>query len=338
MRLFIALALVVGVSFSLESCKKNRFKKKTFLPALYDYKIEPELLAVQDKMNEVVTEWENLSTSVNQTSIDEFKKVYKEFLVEFQSINFYNLGDISSTYVYNKMNKFSIDTAGVWDSYNSYNYFYPEHISALANNKKGVYVIEYLLFNPTANDSLLQSSRYVNFLDAHFTTASAVMDNIVLSWGVYEEEFTTMTDDGVEGSYNIVVNRINHTLEDVVYKRLMTPEESQDIYSNVELQCINKQVISAYEVFVGDGTESFNSVFNHLRKKNKKIAEEVKTEFEALVETANGLDNTFEYYLNNEPSVIEDYRAEVINIISRIEVDVIPEIGLTLTVGDNDGD
>ena len=338
----VIICLVVLSSF-FASCKKNKFKRSEFLQEFYDYKIDPELKLANDETTSFLNAWDNYLVNQNSDNLNAVKGSFNEALYHLDQIQFYNLGEISQTYIYNKFNKASIDTIEMWNFYDANSIITENDVASLANPQKGFYAVEYLLFAPYLSDSL-NSAKYRSWINGYISDISSNLSTLKTSWGVYQKNFTENLDDGVDGSFNIVCNRIIHSLEDIIDKRINPVLLSGDIkqgvghFSDNSLGSIKRQVQQLNDVYLGNGTQIFNSVHNYLRKKKKKLAEEVKSDFEEVISYQNGLSQGFEWYLNNDIQAIETYKQMLTDILVKFKLDVTSAMGIVLTFGDTDGD
>jgi predicted lipoprotein len=331
---FLILSVLVLFTF----CKKNKFKVKNFLPALYSNKIEPELLALNDEITSVSVEFIDISTSISDQNIDIFRKKFKLLLENAESASFYNFGDISDIYVFSRFYKTSMDTTKLWAYYDSKSFFNQDGISSQTNNIKGLTAIEYLLFQPNSKDSLITSSKYLNFLDAQLKAAKKEMGNILFSWSVYETNFVDMTEDGVNGSYNMVVNQIVHGFEEVIKKTMSNPLINSENFSKSRLNLIRASVKHKYDIFMGNGTIPFNSIYNNTRKKNRKLANQVQEDFENLIIEGDELVENYDTYFYQNSVALVNYRNSIERLMAKFKIDVMVELGVTLTLSDSDGD
>jgi hypothetical protein len=323
---------------TITNCQKNKFKTKHFLPELYDFKIAPELSELESMVVNLNYDWATISTNSSITDIEVFRTDYIDFLLEVEDVLFYNIGDINSTYLYGRFYKSDIDITKIWLAYNENSYFYIEEIQSMINSVKGVNTLEYLLFHSGAIDSVQTSTKYINFIDAHLQTVKNEIINTKTSWTVYQGNFIKMTDDGIEGSYNMVVNQIIHGLEDIIVKKIGEPLVNSDNFSETHLCLIKKSIEQYNSIFIGLGTKQFNSVYNHIRKKDKKLADTIKLDFENIIEQGNELTSTYTHYYNTNSENLITYRNNIETLMLKFKIQVISLIDVTLTIGDSDGD
>jgi len=335
--------LLLLLTLLLISCGKNKFKRSDFLQDFYTQKIWPDLLDTESKIEQLKTVYATFKADPSAAKLEDFRAGFKTTLTSFEKISFYNLGDISAISVYNAAYKTSIDTSVIWDHYAATNSFSADLVATYGNKQKGIYTLEYLLFFEDASDSL-SSSKYQSFIDAHLQT---LHDNFLLiknSWDTYETNFVSQEDEGVEGSYNIVINRIVHLLEDLIDKRINVPLDAADAkmavgyWSVSAWSNIKTQVSQLNAIYNGNGTESFNSVFNSVRKKNKKLAEEIQQKFETLIEMGNAMTADMQYYVTTGSSELVQYKERLKELLVLFKLDVVEELDIVLTFGDNDGD
>lgn len=330
------IIILIILSFG---CKKNRFNVKDFLPNLYELKIEPEIESVESQTQLLVEKWEEMNNdNIKLFDIESFRSTYQLFLADAFGVLMYNFGEISKIYVYNRFYKANIDTADIWESYFDTTVFFSEGIQALNNKTKGTAAIEYLLNNSMANDSILNSSKYRDYMGWQLGALKLETTNIKFSWSVYQTNFETMTDEGVGGSYNILVNRMIHILEDIVVKKIGTPLINPEYYEQSRLTFIKSSIEEAFKVYMGEGEEMFNSIYNHTRKKDKKVANLVKDSFEELIIFGNNLQNDYAFYFESDQGALKIYLEKIKAVIIRFKLDVPPLIGISLTFGEIDGD
>jgi predicted lipoprotein len=199
------------------------------------------------------------------------------------------------------------------------------------------------LFFDHAADSI-SSAKYRSYLVAQVETLQDNFLQIKNSWDTYETNFVNKSDEGVEGSYNIVVNRIVHLLEDLIDKRINVPLEAADAklavgnWSSLAWVNIKTQVSQLNDIYRGNGTAAFNSVYNSVHKKNRKLADEIQSKFENLIETGNAMTSTMEYYVTTGTSELIQYKEALKELHILFKLDVVKELDIVLTFGDNDGD
>lgn len=331
--------LAISIILLIFGCKKNRFDVKEFLPNLYELKIDPELENVENHSQDLVEQWQNINVStISLSDIDDFRFKYEAFLAEAYEILLYNFGEMSKIYVYNRFYKANIDTVNIWASYFDNSIVFAEGIQSLNNKTKGTAAIEYLLNNSFSNDSLLYASKYRSFVLWQLEALTLEVTNIKLAWTVYQNDFETMTDEGVGGSYNLLVNRIIHVLEDIIVKKIGSPFISSEYFEKSRLTFIKTSIESAYKIYIGEGETSFNSIYNHTRKKDKKVANLVKESFEDLINYGDGLQHSYQFYYESDQAVLTTYLDKIKAVIVRFKLDVPPLIGISLTFGELDGD
>ncbi|MCG8577662.1 MAG: hypothetical protein MI810_22465 [Flavobacteriales bacterium] len=336
--LFCLAAVLLSVS-----CKKNRFKRNEFLEQMYDYKITPEIQQARQSFEVFNNDWNSYTASLSSDKLESSKASLMQALKDIEYIRFYNLGDIAKIYIYNTFSKTSPNTEGLWEYYETTNTFAQNDIASLPNTQRGIYLAEYLLFGPYAPDSV-GTEKYNLLITAVSADALDNLNSLETAWEVYEKNFLKMTDDGVDGSYNILNNRIIHSIEDVVAKWLNPVLDSNDptvapgFYSKTYLDNVKIQVQQIYDVYLGKGTSDFNSIHTSLRKKNKKLADNMQNDFDELISYQNQLTMPIEHYVAEDISPIEEYKSMLKDLLVKFKLDVATELDIIITIGDTDGD
>ena len=340
LKIFSVVILMLVIGFA---CKKNRFKKDDFLTDIYAYKIEPEIKASVNTIADFKTVWNNFNA---HNSPANFTLVQSSFIKMSKSIEIilcYNFGDVAGTYTYSRFYKTGIDTIAIKTLYNEHEVFNANEISSYTNTQKGEFAIAYLLFGETFQDSI-NLEKYQNFVSAHidyFGEAVAEMQN---NWSIYEKNFTENKQDGVSDVYNILINRIIHLTEELIAKRIEDPLESGNpnsvigAFTKTGMDKIKTQVQSLNDIYYGHGTTEFNSIYNNIRKKKKKLADEIGDKFSELITKGTSMDGDLSSYITDDSTELLAYKSLLIELLTLFKVDVQEELDIIITFGDTDGD
>lgn len=335
--LFITLLIV----FSFAGCKKNRFKKNEFLDALYTNKVQPE---IESSINQLETLKLKLNSFIDGvTNLSDVQSSFAEFYLASENIAYYNLGDISKTYIFSRVYKTSLDTSLILEHYNNNSTFSAEDIEGLANTAKGIYSVEFLLNSSTFQDSI-NSLKFQNYLLANIQQVENNLTQYQTNWTVYSANFIESESTGVSDSYNIVYNRLIHVLEDIINKRLQPLVESNSNehlpghYQAIEFALIRTLLIQTRKIFMGYGIENFNSIYINIRKKNKNLAEEISKKLELLIKETNDYNDSLNPNKTADLIQIESIIEKTEEILILLKLDAADELGIILTFGDSDGD
>lgn len=340
MRRFSVLFLVVLL---ICSCAKNKFKGSQFLQDFYTYKIEPDLAGTADALTHLQTRFKEFNQNPDASNFEVLQDQFRLTLRAFEQIAFYNLGDISAVSVYNAVYKVNIDSSAIWSDYADAANFTTDQVIAYGNKEKGVYALEYLLFFPGAEDSS-GSPKYRSFLGAQVGALVENFEQVKTAWSTYEKNFVSKSDEGVEGSYNMVVNRIVHALEDLIDKRINpvldagNSEWGAGYWSSTSWSNIKTQVEQLKAIYLGNGTKSFNSIYNSVHRRNRKLADQIRDTFLALEETGAQMNAAMDYYATTGSSELVQYKEKLKELLVQFKIDVVHELDIVLTFGDNDGD
>ncbi|MCH2235578.1 MAG: hypothetical protein MK078_15105 [Crocinitomicaceae bacterium] len=338
---YLAFVLLL---FVLGSCKKNRFKKSEFLESLYDLEIKPEVENGVSAIETFNTSWANYVASPTLANLDLVKTDLQSTVQKLEEISIFNLGDVSKTYVYNRMFKTKIDTALLIDNYNEGTTFTSSDVTGFTNPTKGIYALEYLLYSSSFRDST-EVVKFQSFFTAMQENLLTTFQDFQTNWETYRGTFIEQTDEGVGGSYNIVVNRVVHVLEDVTKKRITEPLDLEDpilmpgFRSNQGVLNVLAIVSKLKKVYYGNGLSGdFNSISVNVRKKNKKLSESIDEKFEMVDNLGLALTENDTYYFETSSGALDEYNTALKELLTLIKIDVIQELGIILTFGDTDGD
>lgn len=340
LQITLAIGLLIGISFA---CKKNRFKKEVFLDELYQYKTSPEINKAIELTTDFQNQWDLYSTDKTTSNYEAVKTQFHLVSDQMEAINFYNLGDVGAIYIFSRFYKTTVDTTGVMEAYNSQESFNSIDIANYTNTKKGLFTLEYLLFSNSFQDSLTDS-KFISFVTSQISDFKSSLIEFQNSWNIYQDNFIKSNGTGVSDSYNIVINKMIHVLEDLINKRIALPMQSNDpsigvgYYSDRTFKNIKKQVEQLNAVYIGIGTNAFNSVYNNVRKKNKKLADKVSTKFEEIIDLNSVMTKEMAYYISEDPVALNTYNDKLIELLGLFKVDIQEELDIIITFGDTDGD
>lgn len=341
--LLSVLILSLFLAFNIQSCKKNRFKKTTFLEEFYTLKIAPDIETTIQQFDELKLNWLTYTSTIDAANLSNVKQSFTHLLDELEKVNFYNLGDVGATYVFNRAYKTKIDSVAILTKYNTQPSFDASVIAGYTNAERGIFTLEYLLFSPSKQDSL-SSSKFINFIGAQLDFMEIALDDFKSSWQIYYTNFIASVEDDVSDSYNIVVNRIIVVLEDLIEKRITLPIDNENAklgvghYSNRSFQNIKTQIVQLRAIYLGEGTTKFNSIYTSIRKSYKELANRVTEKFDEIILLGNEMTGELDDYIYSDLPSLNNYKTHLVELLTLFKIDVQQELDIVITFNGSDGD
>ncbi|MCA9705789.1 MAG: imelysin family protein [Myxococcales bacterium] len=241
----------------------------------------------------------------------------------------------------------------------------PEAVASLGTASKGLPVLEYLLFDPEGGDAAVLASLdattdagrqrcgYAAALAADVALQTAALHT---AWDPAGEDFAAELAQAGHGSERYmsvqmaldeVVNRVAFSLQDAADAKLGTPlgtasgglPEPQSVasrFSDHSVDELSADLDGVAEVYGGrEGGLGLRDIVVPLDAElDAAIEEQLGVAHAAL----GAIDRPLRQAVLENPGPVEVAREEILTLRRLIEVDVAGLLGVTITLGDNDGD
>lgn len=242
------------------------------------------------------------------------------------------------------------------------------YIESKGTSVKGLPALEYLLFNRTngntyiidqfsaASDPEGKRKEYVYALCLNLQTkATGIYNDWNPSGGNYIATFVAADGKGITSSISYLVNELTYLAEIIKNKKvgeplgtmnsgIAVPTAVEAGQSESSLAFIKANIQSMENTFLGKGTtgdlSGLDDLLNHLKatKNNSPLSDQIKAEFQTVYSKLNAITPPLQTAVVDNPQAVQGLYDELVNLIVLIKVDMASQIGVLITIGDNDGD
>ncbi|MEZ5008323.1 MAG: imelysin family protein [Chitinophagales bacterium] len=360
---FLFIALLSGTIFW--SCnddlpKDTRFDKQVMVDGYADL--------ITHSFNELGQAIDDLNTQIaafnNQSSITEFETIQDQFLevvLTFQAARLFDIGPIKANLYMSNMAQWPSKNAIILSSISGTEVITQSFVSNLGANQKGLYGIEFLLFQDqlnnqdifelfTSDSNAEKRLAYLKYTAQEIKTIFTDMNALWLD--TYKNEFSEALENGVSGAENRIYNQSVTVIDEVInYIRLandafdidaIAPNEDNLILWNSQYTAtaINHLIAAISTVYLNNTQPG---LFDHLNFVNAKwedgnlLADEIQDKLENAQSMLSNINNMESAILTNDAN-IESLEQELKDILVLYRADMASWLSLLLLVGDNDGD
>lgn len=240
-----------------------------------------------------------------------------------------------------------------------------EYLDSLGSSSVGLGVMEYLLFDPVGGDAAIlaafttgpDAARRRDLLNTLAAALPARADEIIAIWSAEGENYTQLfieadaaTGD-IWGSINLLTNHMLAVTEEIVGDRLgqplgkrnndqLQPGLVEAPYSGASLERIIATVEALQATYRGGDGLGFDDYLDFLGATygERPLSQEVNARFAAALGALRAIEGPLEVAVVEKPAQVEAAYQAMRELMTIIKVDMINQMGLTMTFNDSDGD
>lgn len=369
MKKIIALVLVV-VSFI--SCKKDGDNKTTATFDRKDFqeKVTQQLIlpAHENFTNKAATFSKVVSdfiTNPDQANLIKAQEEWKELSLAYRKCEMFDMGEAKKTYLHSSFNFWPINQNQIENYIVDNTTMDKKFFEFLGSNTKGLFAFEYLLYNRdkgnsevvkafTGNTKAIQRRKdYLKGVaDILVNESKRINDFWTPSGQNYGSRFSSDTENGINGSFNILVNALSNLTERIAVKKLGKPlgkgagdKISPDQFHQYISKTSKENLLANIEVIqlLLEGNDKIVGLNENLdvvgiqksgQPLSKLISTRIKEAKEALQKAKPPLSDT----IASDKTDIENTYSAIRELLLLIKVDMANALAITITISDSDGD
>lgn len=357
-------SLIIFLMSIFISCKRNLdapayFEKQQMLEDIADQCITP---AFSNFKEECSTLSQNFSIFQQNPDIENLQSLQAQWEITalaWEACVGFNFGDISNTYVYNKIESRPPNTSFLEYYIADTTVLDNDFVETTGSSSKGLPAIEYLIYHSNGDnaivlDSLTNHPRRMMYLSAlveNLQNKSIALNN---TWADYYPTFISYEGNNIGGSVSDIVNRMSNVLETAYMKSLGAPlgknnfvnighpENVEAPISQMSLDFIKADIAAIEKIFFNDGQNllGFDDYLNaHNSKYNGLLLSLVlKNQFQKVNTALDAIPGTLGNAVIDSYALVESAYNELKELVVLMKVDVASELSITITFNDNDGD
>ena len=374
-KLLISINLVVALLL-LDACGKNdtventpddlytSFDRKGMLTNQADNLIIPSFNHFLELTATLQASADNYTNSPTETSLEELQNEWKNTYLILKQCELFQFGAVDNGFYWSKLDFWPVREVSVNDFINENELFDSEILATKGSTLKGMPVIEYLIFdNNTGNSKILNdftideiASKRKSYLKGLCANLKGEAEKILAEWQV-NYRFTYMNNDaqGISGSINLTVNNMIQTINYIKDMKvgkpfgkkdgILYPEEVEAFYSNQSIAAITNNLNGFENLFLGksgsgnDGL-GYDDFLNHLGAKSGDgmLSDGIKGQITDCRNKLADIEMPLQEAIVEQPEKVEAAYLSLKKLLILTQVDMVNNLGVTLTFTDNDGD
>lgn len=338
--------LIITVSSVSSACKKKKVEKSKnqFVVDQLDYNITDGNEAFYDATN--VLHYE-MSSLVNTPSISQLEKVralWKDAAQKYMVAKAYDIDAAKDEYAHLYIGSWPVDTSKIKTQIQSF----PNNVD-VPSKVKGLFAIEWMLFNVHTVDSIFNMSHYNTYLLNISEDLEHKASTLRGLWESNYETFSSNEGEDKENSFNQLANGLIQYIDRIKYQ-IGLPLGKMDLdikdslrnispYAGMNKTLIDDEIMLVEAIWNGtaiDGS-SITSLKASVEIVNEDLVVQIDQQLEVVKNQTNNVqDLSAQLYTN--PQEIEKLYTEVGKLLTLFKSDLVSEMGITLLFSDNDGD
>lgn len=346
------------------SCKRNlnapaHFEKQQMLADIADQCITPAFSNFKEECFALSQTFSNFQQSPDIEHLEFLQTQWQATALAWETCIGFNFGEISDTYVYNKIESRPPNTSFIEYYISDTTELDHEFIETTGSSSKGLPAIEYLIYHSNGDNSIVLDSlsnhpRRMMYLSALVENLQHKSMDLCTTWEDYYPTFISYEGNNIGGSVSDIVNRMSNVLETVYMKLLGSPlgkdnfvnighpENVEAPISHMSLEFIKADLAAIEKTFFNDGQNllGFDDYLNaHSAKYNGLLLSLiVKKQFQNVKTALDAIPGTLDNAVVDHYELVESAYDELKELLVLMKVDVASELSITITFNDNDGD
>ncbi len=276
--------------------------------------------------------------------------------MSWSKVESFNIGPVDQLRLNSQVNTFPLNNFGLENFINSRNNIVSNDLLALPANQVGLPALEYLLFEPEAQEKLMANPVRIEMILALAQRQNDIANTIVNQWqSNYRTAFVSATGKDVGGSVTVLVNAMLQFSESARTFKIATPlgfttdgtirpDLVETPYRNISKELLIENLAAIQEIFNGNGTVGDSNGFDdyldelNIRDDDELLSTAINNQFTITMASINNIPGTLQEALTTNPMEINFALSEWQRLVVLLKTDMTSQLGLIVTFGDNDGD
>lgn len=366
---------IIALAFTgLLACKKNNtepqpqqqdYDRTTMLRSIADNVIIPDHNTFQQQAGKLSQAIKDMAGNPTTATVQAAQHQWAACAKTWASCEVFNFGEVVESYTHNKIYTWPCNEVFITKYVYGTDSLTQSYVATKGSSSKGLAAIEFLIFDSTGVhtvvDSLTNSPygkrrcSYLVALGEDLQTQAAALNNMWSADGSdYYNTFINSSGTGLGTGTNLLINAMTASLETMLHTKLGKPmgkqqnnepqvylEEAYRSREALDLLMANLGVLE--QTFHGGQDKTATGIDDYLDAVgaqydditlSQQIDNQLATVRKKLTMLAPDLSSGI---VNNRPAAEEAY-TEMKALLVLFKVDVVSNLGITLTLNDNDGD
>lgn len=235
----------------------------------------------------------------------------------------------------------------------------PARLSLVGVYRKGMPVIEYLLYPPDADPlAQLADPRRCEYLESVGAELVARANEIHMAWAPEGGDFagqlsgagrTSTAFRSLRDAFSEIVNRMGFTVENIRRDKLggplgaavggrVQPDVAESRFSGRSIADILDNLSGLETLYFGDPSRSVTGLNTYAAERGRNFDDQFSAALAASRAALEAIDVPLTSAVTSQPERVQAASDRLSELQSLLQVDVIGALGLTLNFNDNDGD
>lgn len=342
------------------------FDRQAMLANITNQGILPSHDSLHTSLHELETAVQTFAADPNADNLTALQDAWLTANLSYMAVLPYRLGPVADSLLHNRIDQRPPRTTFINDTILAGTEpLTDEYLDSIGSTSVGMAAMAYLIFNPEAdNEAVLASftdaetgprrQAYLLALAHNLPPKAEALTHIWAADGDnYAQAFIDAAMDGgeLQGSINMLVNRMVADLEEIISSRLgkpagkrsngmARPDLAEAPISQASLPRIIATVESLQTVFNGSDGLGLDDYLDYLEAEyeGEPLSQAINAQFAVSLAALNGIEGSLETAVTAHPDQVDAAYEELRTLLVLLKVDMPNHLGVTLTFNDNDGD
>jgi predicted lipoprotein len=338
--------VLVSLGLLLVGCGERGFDREALLQGIVDEIILPNHARFSEKSADLEIAVRTLYVDPSQANLADAQDAWKAAVEAWSAVQLFNMGPIDRDFLHPSIDRVPPNIDGVEQAMHAGETISMATVNNFGSNKKGLPVLEYLLFVPDLSDQ--------QRLDYTLATAEVLAQSassLETAWRAYARDFVSaeLDNQNTNSSISMLVNEMVRQLEYVMgfglgrplgltseSNGVPHPEDVLSPYAGYTEERLVQQLVTVQTVFDA-GIDDYLDYLNLTPEGEQPLSERFKTEIAAAIVQTQQLDDLAGMVVQDRESAEATYTAvREVAILARVEMT--SQLGVLLTFSDADGD
>lgn len=354
---FVRYIILMNIVFVCFSCQKNddkeeaSFDRSEMLTSIANHVVSPTLTSFEQAVFTLDSLVKQVNGGDTVTIIDAIKTQWEVSINIWKKWEIYNIGDIKTTYITNKIDKWPINESFISDFITNNDSITEPFIDGKGSTSKGLHALEYLLYQPGTSDDVkvaCQDSVYFQYIAGVAANLVTLAGTLQTEWSNYKGTFISETGNTSSGTINLLLNEQVSILEEILNAKLgkplgndnggtSVPTQVESYYAQTSFSHIEANLKGLEASFTGENELGINSLLNFLNG-NSEFTASVLTQFETCYTALSVISSPLSEAVDTQTIEVQTLFNEIKSLLVMFKVDMANQLGVTITFNDNDGD
>lgn len=348
---FSVLGILAWSCSKDDSTKKNNFDRAGLITNMANNAVLPSLDELSTEAENFFTAAETFKANANNSNLDLLKNQWKNLATSWQNSKFFMVKDLKYSGQEQEIAYWPAHTSKIDGLLSSSSQINVDFIKGLGANQKGLFALEYVLFNQDFN-TISGNSQAIDFIVSTAQNINLGVNELKSVWtNAYQPKFIASTDNFVTSTIPTLTNRMIEYAEWVKNTKIGYPlalskyttiddAKLESIYAKYSVELIEQNITTLKSVYQGYNASAigFDDYLLSFGTKGIELDKKIQNQFLVLENLLSTLPKPAFNNLTNKKTDYTEFHTEVKTLIKLLKTEFIILLEVTPTFSDADGD